>query len=48
MGLNERIAELEEENKKLKQENDKLLKIVIQMRSTLNRLIERYISKNSH
>lgn len=47
MGLNERIAELEAENVKLKQENDQLLDIVVQMRSTLNRLIARYISSDS-
>lgn len=47
MGLNERIAELETENVKLKQENDQLLDIVVQMRSTLNRLIARYISSDS-
>ena len=46
-GLNERIAELEAENVKLKQENDQLLDIVVQMRSTLNRLIARYISSDS-
>ena len=38
MGLNERITELEAENVKLKQENDQLLDIVVQMRSTLNRI----------
>ena len=43
----ERIAELETENVKLKQENDQLLDIVVQMRSTLNRLIARYISSDS-
>ena len=32
MGLNERVAELEAENVKLKQENDQLLDIVVQMR----------------
>ena len=47
MGLNERIAELEAENVKLKQENDQLLDIVVQMRSTLNSLIARYISSDS-
>ena len=47
MGLNERVAELEAENVKLKQENDQLLDIVVQMRSTLNLLIARYISSDS-
>ena len=47
MGLNERITELEAENVKLKQENDQLLDIVVQMRSTLNRLTARYISSDS-
>lgn len=39
----ERLAVLEEENQKLKGENDKLLDIIVQMRLTLNRLIDRYV-----
>lgn len=40
----ERIAELEEENRRLKKDNDMLLEILAQMRATLNRLIIRYVT----
>ena len=43
----EKIQALEEENRKLKADNDKLLEIVAQMRVTLNRLVFRYISNDS-
>lgn len=42
----ERFARLEEENLRLKGENDKLLDIIVQLRLTLNRLIDRYIVEN--
>ena len=44
--MNERLAMLEEENQRLKVDNDKLLDIVVQMRMTLNRLIDRYIAES--
>lgn len=40
----ERLAGLQEENERLKADNDKLLDIVVQMRVTLNRLIDRYVA----
>ena len=36
----ERIAALEEENKRLRDDNEKLMKIVTQLKATLNRLID--------
>ena len=42
MGLEERIAALEEENQRLKKDNQKLMDIISQMKITLNRLISRY------
>ena len=42
----ERISALEKENQKLKEDNDRLMEIVAQMRVTLNRLVLRYISEN--
>lgn len=44
MSEKERIAELEEENRRLKKDNDMLLEILAQMRATLNRLIIRYVT----
>ncbi len=41
----ERICMLEEENRRLKEDNDKLMEIVAQMRVTLNRLVLRYVSE---
>lgn len=46
MGIEERIAALEEENQKLKRDNEKLLNIIDQMNVTLNRLLNRYISES--
>lgn len=46
MGIEERIAALEEENQKLKADNEKLLNIIDQMNVTLNRLMKRYISES--
>lgn len=40
------IAELRAENAKLKDDNKVLNDTVAQMRGTLNRLIERYVSDN--
>ncbi len=47
MDESKRIAALEEENQRLKADNDKLLEIVAQMRVTLNRLVFRYITDES-
>ncbi len=46
MKEDERMALLEEENQRLKMDNDKLLDIVVQMRLTLNRLIDRYVAES--
>ena len=43
----ERLEKLEEENQKLKQDNEMLLDIVVQMRVTLNRLVSRYVTEPS-
>ena len=43
----ERLEKLEEENQKLKQDNEMLLDIVVQMRVTLNRLVSRYVTESS-
>ena len=43
MGMKERIAALEEENRKLRDDNEKLLKTIDQMKVTLNRLLEHSI-----
>ena len=40
MGMKERIDTLEEENRKLRDDNEKLLKTIDQMKVTLNRLLE--------
>lgn len=45
MSAEERIAALEKENGKLREDNDRLLKIIAQMEMTLNRLIGRYITE---
>lgn len=44
MGMEERIAALEDENRKLKEDRDKLLEIIAQMKVTLNRLVGHYIT----
>ncbi len=41
-----RVSVLEEENRRLKEDNDKLMEIVVQMRVTLNRLVLRYVSED--
>ena len=46
MSAEERIAALEKENGTLREDNDRLLKIIAQMEMTLNRLIGRYITEN--
>jgi len=40
---NEIVKQLEEENRKLKEDNEMLLNIVVQMKVTLNRLVSRYV-----
>lgn len=45
MEKDERIAALEEENRKLKADNEKMMKIIAQMNVTLNRLLDRCVAK---
>lgn len=43
----DRLLALEEENRKLKKDNERLLCTIQQMRVTINRLINRYIIEDS-
>ena len=45
MGTEERIAALERENRRLREDNEKLLDIIAQMKVTLNRLVSRYMTE---
>ncbi len=45
MADEEKISVLEEENRRLKEDNEKLMNIVVQMRVTLNRLVLRYVTE---
>ncbi len=42
---NETVKRLEEENRKLKEDNEMLLNIVVQMKVTLNRLVSHYVAE---
>lgn len=45
MGISkEELQRLTEENRKLKEDNEMLLNIVVQMKVTLNRLVNRYVT----
>lgn len=46
MGAEERIAALEQENRRLREDNEKLLDIIAQMKVTLNRLVSHYITES--
>lgn len=39
------LEKLREENAKLKKDNEMLMNVIRQMRTTLNRLVSRYIEK---
>lgn len=41
----EELKRLEDENRKLKEDNEMLLNIVVQMKVTLNRLVNRYVTE---
>lgn len=41
----ERVRQLEEENRKLKKDNEILLNTVFRMRTTINRFIDRYVTE---
>ena len=45
MSIELRMAELEEENRRLREDNEKLLAIIDQMKITINRLIGRYMTE---
>lgn len=47
MSTLERLETLEQENLKLREDNETLLKIIAQMKITLNRLVSRYISEST-
>ena len=47
MSVEERIAALEQENIRLKEDNEKLMSVIAQMKVTLNRLVKHYISEGS-
>ncbi len=44
MSAKDSIIALEEENRRLKADNEKLLEVIAQMKLTLDRLISRYIT----
>lgn len=46
MSSEERIAALVKENNRLREDNDKLLDIIAQMKVTLNRLVKQYITES--
>ena len=43
--VTDELKRLEEENRKLKEDNEMLLNIVVQMKVTLNRLVNRYVTE---
>lgn len=46
MKLEEKLVSAEQENAKLKADNEMLLEVIVQMKITLNRLINRYMTEN--
>ena len=44
----ELVASLELENIRLKEDNESLLKVIAQMKVTINRMIDRYISVSNN
>lgn len=48
MGISkEELQRLTEENQKLREDNEMLLNIVVQMKVTLNRLVNRYVTNEN-
>ena len=43
MRLEERIAALEKENQKLRDDNETMMQIILQMKMTVNRLLDHYL-----
>ena len=46
MNSEKRMTELEDENRRVREENEKLLAIIDRMRMTINRLLGQYIKEN--
>ena len=46
MVLEQKLVSIEQENAKLKADNEMLLEVIVQMKITLNRLIDRYMTEN--
>lgn len=46
MSSEEQITALVRENRKLREDNDKLMEIIAQMKVTLNRLVKQYITES--
>ena len=45
MSEQDRVLMLERENQRLKEDNEMLLSVITQLKTTLNRMVERYIKK---
>ena len=45
MGIEERIAALEKENQKLRDDNETMMQIILQMKMTVNRLLDHYLMR---
>lgn len=43
MSEKDKLRELEEENRKLKKDNETLLQIIVQLKTTLDRLLNHYV-----
>lgn len=41
------VEQLKEENRKLREENEMLFRIMVQMKGTMNRLLKRYVTEES-
>lgn len=47
MELEQKMANIQQENVRLKADNEMLLDIIVQMKITLNRLIDRYMTEEN-
>ena len=48
ISMERELQALMEENQQLKKDNEKMLHIIDQMKNTLNRLIDRYMTYSEH
>ena len=46
MSEQDRVLMLERENQRLKEDNEMLLSVITQLKTTLNRMVERYITNS--